>query len=441
MNLRQQLVSKSAILFAVRICGAGTIFLAQAAIARFFGAAALGDYLIAIAAINLLAIVLPLGLQTVGSIFSAEYSARGNGKQLRQFAITAYGLILFPGVLIAMLAGNALPHFGETGEHLAPLWWPICIMSFGSAVFFVNSSILVGLKQPFLGYFADTICRPLLIVAALAATIAMFDQGNVVLSILWILAISYCVIIAIQFVLTIKRVLSAPTSIDEKQPIEIRRWFYFAAPWLLITLATDFFFDADLIMLTAYLTKEQIAVFGVCTRVFMLASYGITAVYAVILPGIMEDSVSENVAGLSDKINDTNLVAVGLAIILTVTMALLSPLLLFIFGDRFSTGYAPLLILCGSMIVRAVFGPGPLILSSKNRPYASLPAVAGGLIMLVAANYVLVPAMGVTGAALAAVISYFAASVVVWQTTKKITGIDVSVFPALARLVRSRRAG
>lgn len=437
MGLRQQLASKSAILFAVRISGAGTIFLAQAAIARLWGTAQLGEYLIAIATINLLAILLPLGMQTIGSYFAAEYAAKGDGRGLRSFAKLAYGLIIFPGIAITYFVGQLVPFIGETGAHLIHLWWPISVMSIGSAIFFVNAGILVGLKRPFVGFFADTIFRPILIVVALAISFVVAAPGENIITLLWILATAYCVVILVQFAITARHLISLPTAPDAPAP-DVRRWFYFALPWVIITLSTDFFFDADLLILTAMMEKEQIAIFGVGTRIFVLASYGITAVYAVTMPGMLEDVTKNDIAGLSEKIGDTNLMATGLAVVLTLAIAIASPLVLSLFGKDFSGGYWPLVILCTSLVVRSIFGPGPLILSARNRPYASLPAVALGLTTMILANLIFVPIWGLVGAAFSAVVSYFIGSLMVWHTTKRITGTDVSILPALKRLVANR---
>lgn len=437
MGLRQQLASKSAILFAVRITGAGTIFLAQAAIARLWGSVQLGEYLIAIATINLLAIMLPLGMQTVGSYFAAEHAAKGDGKGLRAFAWLSYGLILFPGLLIAYLAGQLIHFLGVTGEHLEHMWWPISIMAVGSSVFFVNAGILVGLKRPFMGFFADTIFRPLLIVAALITSYAMAAPGENIQVLLWVLALTYCVVIGVQTAITLRQLSALPTNDNATAP-NWRRWFYFALPWIIITLSTDFFFDADLLVLANFLSKEQIAVFGVCTRIFVLASYGITAVYAVTMPGMMEDATKNDMDGLGAKIGDANLMATGLAVVLTLVIAMASPIVLSIFGKDFSGGYWPLVILCISLVVRSAFGPGPLILSARNRPYATLPAVGTGLAALIVCNIVLVPMLGLVGAALSAVLSYFAGSFMVWRTTKRVTGTDVSLLPVMQKYLARR---
>ena len=92
MDLKQKLLSQSTVIFAARIFGAGLIFLAQAAIARFWGANILGEYLLILAAVNLIAVAMPLGFETIGSYFAAEYRAKGEGKMLWGFIVGAYQL-------------------------------------------------------------------------------------------------------------------------------------------------------------------------------------------------------------------------------------------------------------------------------------------------------------------------------------------------------------
>ena len=69
MSLARRLASQSTIIFGGRLFGAGLIFLVQAFIARFWGAAILGEYLLIIAAVNLIAVAMPLGFQTVGEFY------------------------------------------------------------------------------------------------------------------------------------------------------------------------------------------------------------------------------------------------------------------------------------------------------------------------------------------------------------------------------------
>ena len=208
-------------------------------------------------------------------------------------------------------------------------------------------------------------------------------------------------------------------------------------PWMLIALATDFFFDIDLLLLAGYLSREELAIFGVCTRVFSLVSFGVAAVYAVTLPDMFESEAMSDREGFHRKIGDANIVATGLAVVLFLLMTIGGPFALMLFGPAFLIGAAPLAVLCLALVVRSALGPASLVLSIHDRPYASLPAIGLGLATLVLGNLVLVPMFGLMGAAGAALLSISVWSGALWFTAYKLAGVDVSIF---ARLRRPRAA-
>ena len=103
MELGRRLLSQSTTIFAARIFGAGITFLAQAAIARFWGAELLGEYLLIIATVNIIAVIMPLGFETTGTYFAAEYRAKGEGRLLRGFMGRAYFHVVVTGTIVLAL--------------------------------------------------------------------------------------------------------------------------------------------------------------------------------------------------------------------------------------------------------------------------------------------------------------------------------------------------
>lgn len=440
MGERRQLASKSALIFAVRIGGAGVIFLAQAMIARLWGAAQLGEYLLAIAAANLMAIALPLGFQTVGSYFAAEYKAKNDGTTLSRFAVLAYGMAIFPGLALLYIVGQLIHLIGPAGTLLQSIWPTIAMMAFGTAIVNLNGAILVGLKKPFFGLFADTIFRPLFIVLGILIVLFIGVEDDRVGALIWWVAIFYLGLAMLHFFVTIKAIRELPR--DTEMPAkEMQRWWVYALPWIIVALSSDFFFDIDLLLLSGLLDKEQIAIFGVCARIFVLASFGIIAIGAVVSPDLLDAEEKKDFAALEAKIGDANLVGTGLAIVLTIGVMIFSPLVFYFFGPEFNQGVMPLTILCSALIARAAFGPGAVILSSRKKPYASLPAILLGLVVLLVANYILVPMFGLVGAASAAAISFIIGAGAIWLTTWRLTGLNVSLAPALKKyLVRDAQS-
>lgn len=431
MSLRRKLLSQSAVVFSMRIGGAGLVFVIQALMARLWGAEVLGQYLVAIAVANLLAICLPLGFQTIGTLFAAEYAAKGDGRNLRHFLLHAYGHIILPGMLILALGAVLAPALGDAGQRLAELWVPIAILAAGTAIIYINGAVLVGLKRPLAGFFADTIFRPL-IVAASFGVLAV--GGGVALgAMLWIMASCYALVALVHFFITLHSARNLPVK-DTHRPTELRRWWYFAVPWVVIALASDFFFDIDLLLLSSLMSHEDIAIFGVCTRIFVLASFGVMAIYSISVPGLMEDEARADPRALVGKIADANLIAMGLCAALLAGVAVFGPLVLSIFGPGFEAGLVPLLILTAGLTLRSIFGPAALILSARNFPYANVPAVLAGLLVLLSGNILLVPEMGLTGAALSALAALGVGAGGLWWTALRLTGVDVSILPAVMRL-------
>lgn len=430
MSLARRLASQSGLIFLTRLCGAGVVFLAQAGIARFWGAGVLADYLVVIAAVNIVAVVMPLGFETIGTYFAAEYRAHGARGRLAGFMRRAYGHIAIAAIVLWFAGPLALPLIGHPGEVLAAHWLPVVIMAVATAVVYCNSALLVGLKRPYAGFFADTLFRPLLIVLSLAlAGLALGDTARLDW-LLWLIAIGFAVISAAQFGWLWRAVRDVPDTAAERSP-EVGRWWRFALPWVLIALCTDFFFDIDLLLLSGLLPREDLAIFGVATRVFSLVAFGVSAVYAVTLPDMFEANARADRDGFHRQVGDANLVATGTALILLALVVAGSPLLLALFGPEFGAGTWPLAILCLTLLVRALFGPAALVLSIHDHPYATLPAIGLGMAVLVGANLLLVPAHGLLGAAVAALVAQSVWSAAMWLTARRLAGVDVSIAPRL----------
>ncbi len=426
MSLRQRLLSQSTLIFGARLFGAALTFLVQVAIARVLGSQALGEYILVMATVNVVAVVMPLGFEATGTYFAAEYRAKGEGRLLRGFMARAYTHIALTGALI-IIVGQPVAHlFGEPGAVIASHWTPAAVLTIATAMVFVSGAMLVGLKRPFAGFFAETLFRPLLAIGGFVLVIAMSSGGEGINQILWVLSIGYAAVALVQLALLLGSARDIPAGEGVTKP-EVRRWWYFAVPWVALVVAGDFFFDIDLLLLAGHMPHEQLAIFGVCTRIFSLVAFGVGAVYAVTMPDMFESEALKDRDGFHRKIGDANLVASGLAVALLGGVLLLSPIAFMLFGPEFQQGVVPLAILCVGLVVRSVFGPSQIVLSIHNRPYTALPAVGASLAALVAANLLLVPPLGLIGAALAALIAMTVWSGALWLTTLRIAGVDVSI--------------
>lgn len=427
MSLHRRLASQSSVIFAARLGGAGLIFLVQAFIARLWGPVLLGEYLVVIATVNIIAVVMPLGFQTIGTYFAAEYRARGERKQFTIFLLRSYGHVVGAFVLLVVLGMPVLHALGQGDSVLAHHFVPLLLMALATAINYVSGAVLVGLKRPFAGFFSDTIFRPMVILGSFVGGLAFFTGPVEGFSfMLWAVGLCYILVSLAQFVFVLTSLPRIADNIPVR-PLEARRWWRFSMPWVLISLATDFFFDIDLLLLSHTLSREELAIFGVCTRIFSLVSFGVAAVYAVTLPDMFESEANADRESFKRKIGEANVVASGLSVILFSLMAIGAPFALMLFGPAFSAGAGPLAVLCLGLVVRSVMGPASLVMSIHDRPYASLPSVALGMGTLVLGNWLLVPPFGLMGSAISALISISVWSLGQWWIALHTTKMDVSI--------------
>jgi O-antigen/teichoic acid export membrane protein len=302
-------------------------------------------------------------------------------------------------------------------------------MATATAVVFVNGALLVGMKRAIAGFIADTLFKPLVMVSGFLVAYALAEDSTRLSMLIWTAALAYIGIAVIHagFVVMALRDLPDQGVAAGQEPA---RWWRFALPWVIIAVATDFFFDIDLILLSHLLSIEELAVFGVCTRIFSLVAFGVATVYAVTMPDFLEAKRKHGDGRFYRKMTEANLVAACLAAAAACAMLFAGPVLA-LFGPAFAAGAAPLAVLCAGLTIRAVAGPAALVLSIHDKPYASLPPVALGLAALVLGNLAFVPRYGIMGAATAASLAMVLWSLAQWLVALKHTGTDVSVWPRL----------
>jgi O-antigen/teichoic acid export membrane protein len=318
-------------------------------------------------------------------------------------------------------------------------WVQICIFGTAIALTAISGNALIAMKRPMLGMAGDTAVRPLQIAASLGLIYLPAAASFRISGMLWFAASSY-LIAAIAFVLIAHRMVKRLFCVDTLSQGERHRWWNYALPWTLIGLATDCFFDLDLLLLSGSLSYSEIAVFGVMTRLFSLASFGVSSVYLVALPDMFAEHAKNNTQSFRANLTKANLAAMGIALTMVAGIAVCGPFALSIFGPEFHQGTLPLVILSLALAMRCFFGPAALMLSMHNKPYAALPSVFLGLICLVIGNLVLVPQWGLYGAASSALIAMLVWSAHMWLRTLQLTGTDISIFLPVMRLMKARPA-
>ena len=427
MSTSRKLFTTSAAAFAFRLIGAGIMLGVQVLIARKLGGEQLGLYAVLLSVCNVITVVLPLGFQTIAGYYAANYASSARGHPLRQFMLQAYGQTLLAAVVAFFFGAQLIALFGFDAAVITDHWPILVAVGLGLALMQLSASILISFKKALVGLVGDAVLRPWLTAAALLMALQSASQLEAIPYLFKLLAIAFGSLALLYFLFTVLAARQIPAS-PEPMGEERRNWWFYAAPWALMALGTDFFFDIDLLLLTPFLSLADLAVFGIAARLVSLAAFGVNAIYAVSLPDLFSAQSREGDAAFMQHIQRTNRIAVLMACLMLAGAVVVAPFMLAVLGKEFALASTPFAILCLTPLIRAVFGPTALLLSMHEKPYAPLPPMMLGFTTLLLANLVLVPLWHINGAAISAVLATLVWSFSLWVVAKRETGLSVAIF-------------
>ena len=188
-------------------------------------------------------------------------------------------------------------------------------------------------------------------------------------------------------------------------------------------------------LIMPYFTEEKaIGVFNIAARFSDLINVPFFLLHAV-LPQLFAKHHD------ADQLYSQKLYTESTWIILITSLPLLlvnltaGPWLLGYFGEAFTAGYTALVLLSISNALFAFFGPANTILMMQGREKASAIALLVYVIFLTVLSYLLIPKQGITGAALAMLLSNIVYNILLAVYAKCYTGVSAPLF----RLFEKRR--
>lgn len=409
-----------------RLVGAFFMFLSNLLIARYWGADALGLVSIILAQAAVLSVIAGAGFSGIATVFSARYESRSQKKALSQFTTTALTqavngnlILLIPSFLYFQFLFNDSSISTET----------LVLLTFGislalSLIYF-QSATLVGVHHPVKALMPETLLKPLLLLLGIGGIIIWNGQPN--LDGL-LIAIFLSTAIPAWYLWQVIRETIPNIKARAKQSLKrVRVWKQQAAPWVLTTLAWDFFIELNLLLAGVLATTREVAILHVCFRFRMLAGYGIRTLYALLIPQIIKDLSRQKDEGVYQKMKKLNLLSSLYALLILGAFILLGQMLLGLFGEEFISADRLLIIVSLTMLIRAFFGPANSLLSYNG--YQRTPAVVMLICVVIslAGGGLSYSYIGLEGFAWAYTLSNLIGSCALWLICRHKLHIDCSL--------------
>jgi O-antigen/teichoic acid export membrane protein len=423
-NSRAQRVAGTA--FLIRVASAALIYLTQVLLARWMGTFEFGIYVYVWTWVLLVGSLVDFGLASSAQRFIPEYGERKQWALLRGFLSSSRLLTL------AMATGMA--GLGALGVWLCGAWisryeviplYLACV----SLPLFALTHMQEGIARSYnwvnLALQPPYIVRPLFLIAVMAGAHALGFASDATTAILSAVIATWAT--AIVQLCALNRRLARKVE-PGPQAYEVRTWFATSIPIFMVEGFYSLLTYTDVLVLQQYVAPDQVAIYYGAAKTLALVAFVYYSVAHATAHKFTEYHVNGDRARLSAFIGDTIRWTFWPSLTATVLILLLGRPVLRLFGPQFVSGYHLMFILSLGLLARAAIGPVERLLNmvGEQRACALVYAAAFGLNL--AACIVLIPRMGVDGAAIATAGGVVTESILLFWVTRVRLGLHVFIW-------------
>lgn len=425
--------------FCLRASSAGLLFIMQVILARWLGATEYGLFVAAWSSVLIVGGFTALGLGIGTMRLVPELIAQNKLAEVRGLLRSSRMIAVTSGIILAMLGGCGV--WFISGEENTPLLLAPMMLAFFCLPFYAIADVQDGIGRG-QGWVIETItptyiARPIFLLCLLMlAYRAGYDLSA---STAMLAALGAIIISAIlQTSLVGWRLTSA---VPHGPAIyHVPEWLKISVPLLAVALSELVMQNADVLLLAVFCDPAHIGSYFAAAKTVSLALF---IQYAV---GSAYGGRIAAASGAKDRLEVEQLTrqAVQATFFPTaaVTLGILTlgyPILM-VFGETFTAAYPLMFIMAIGVLARASVGPSDVILSMLGQQKACATAYTIAAVVCILLNSILIPLMGVYGAAIGTVTAIVTAAALNWRSAKANTGLDLFILNQGSVLDAIRRA-
>lgn len=425
-ELLTSLFRGAAIALCLQISGIAATYTMQVLLARWLGAAQYGvyDYVISIG--TFLGFVAALGLPNCLLRFIPEYSVRGEWGKLQGIVWGSWRYVLFSGIFVACASSLVLASWNRYNADFA-----LSSFVLGMAIIPLHAltkhqrEMSRGIKHMTLAYLPATIVFPLLVIGG-AFYYRDYLSSNQAIAITW-----FSLSLVLMFQLWIFN-QNLPTQCSTVQAIYSRReWFAVAIPLLFNDSAFVVLSQTDTIMTGAILGSFQVGIYGAAFKTATGVSFILASVNAIAAPMFATLYAQGDHEGLQKLTSTVARWMFYPTFIFALLLIGFGDRVLGLFGEEFiAARWSMTILIIGQLFNVGAGSVGYLMeMTGHHKQCAYVLGCSAGLNLIL--NAVLIPTLGIMGAAIATATTMILWNVWLHQLVIKHLNLKPSIISAV----------
>jgi O-antigen/teichoic acid export membrane protein len=387
----------------VRVAGAGLMFTVAVALARFMGPAGYGNYSFAIALISILAVFAQLGLPTLLVRETAKYRSHGQWDSLRGLIRRSAALVTSSSALICALLLLVTALFAEImpAQQKTTVTWALVLIPLISYSAIVGAA-LRGSGKIVTGQVPDQILRPGLILLLLVAMVVTAGPPRIESVVGIKLYIIATILSLATGVLLLRIALPNEYRAVSASYADSKRWQSSILPLGLLAGFQVVISQIDTLILGIFVAPSDVGIYRVAWQGASLVNLILFAIGLSIEPQIARMHAEGRHDELQSLVKASGRIAFLIASVITLFYIVFGEWLIeFVFGARYAESYMPLVILAAGQVGFSISGWSAIVLNMTGNEKSTANITGYAALANVIANFVLVPTLGIYGAALA----------------------------------------
>ncbi len=430
-NNLKEIISGSAVTFALKMGGMLLGYLVVLVISKQFGAEGIGIYSLTLAVITFLAMLSTMGMDMSILRYVGQFNQENHHQKLKLLykyvlEITVPVSITLSAVLFLLSDYIAL-HIFQNSTYCDALKIASFIIPF-FAITNVNVEYIRGLKNLKISEFLRSVHRPIVNLLFLFILSIYFSNTTLPLYSLFI-AIVFTCLVSLYFIYKKLTTITLKTNGDFSKTELIETSF----PMLITSLSTFFMGNIALVFLQIYSTTDQVGIFSVALKISMLISLVLMVVNTISAPKFSELFWAKEYHSLQQVIHQSTKIIFFSSLLIAAVAVLFNTAILSLFGKEFIAGSVALLLLILGQLINAATGSVGIFLNMTGHQKILRNIVVISMLVSIALNYLLIPLYGINGAAFASMVCAILANISAAYYVKVHLGYTTYFVPSFLR--------
>ncbi|HEX3394637.1 MAG TPA: flippase [Acidimicrobiales bacterium] len=402
-------------------------YLVQLVMARVLGVDAFGTYTYAITWTRVAGDVCDLGTTSSSLRLLPEYTVQERWPLSAGVLLRSRQVAMIVGGLVALVASVVLLAVTGMSESTRVLILALILVPVVTLIE-LQTSLIRAFERVFKAFFPWLVFQPLVLMAGLGAAYAagvdLDARGAMTLT-----AVSFAVTVALQFWWLSQAV---PAMAKVARPAyAYREWAKVSLPIFGSNVVSSVFSRFDIVMVGLLMSPTEAGIYAVAMRAGMIAALLQTAICANLAPRMSKLYWADRHDELEELVQTALRWVFIPSVVVTAGLVVLAGPALRLFGKPFAGGTSVLVIIAVCQLVGVSAGPVGWLLNMTGHQNVTATVFAVTAAVTMVAYFVLIPWLGVTGAALANGGAVVMRSLVLNQLARRRLGFRISVVRSL----------